>query len=154
MTIRKATLADLPPLAGLFDQYRVFYKKKPDREAAQSFLKDRIVKNESEVFVSFNDKGVMTGFVQLYPLFSSTRMMRLWMLNDLFVHADHRGMGFSIGLIERAKTLCRETGACGMMLETEKSNGVGNRLYPKTGFVLDAGHNYYEWSVAPSEEKN
>jgi ribosomal protein S18 acetylase RimI-like enzyme len=48
-------------------------------------------------------------------------------------------------LIEAAKTLCRETNSCGLVLETAKTNIIGNALYPKTGFQLDIEHNYYFW---------
>lgn len=147
MNIRKAELSDLRSLAELFDQYRIFYKKESDLEGAQAFLKERLERNESEIFVSFNDEGIMTGFTQLYPLFSSTRMQRFWLLNDLYVNENYRRQGFSVGLIERAKKLCRDSDACGMMLETAKSNREGNGLYPKTGFDLDIDHNYYEWNV-------
>lgn len=147
MNIRRAELMDLNHLAELFDQYRVFYKKKSDLEGARSFLKTRMDKKESEIFVSFSDEGKMTGFTQLYPLFSSTRMKRFWMLNDLFVHQDFRRQGYSIALIDKAKELCRNTGACGMMLETAKDNVEGNKLYPKTGFYLDESRNFYEWAV-------
>jgi len=74
-------------------------------------------------------------------------MGKLWLLNDLFVNPSFRGKGVSIGLIEKAKELVRDTNACGMFLETEKSNIVGNNLYPKTGFELNEGSNFYEWNV-------
>ena len=70
----------------------------------------------------------MTGFTQLYPLFSSTRMKRYWLLNDLFVNENHRGKGHSKALIESAKELCRETKACGILLETDKTNEIGNNF--------------------------
>ena len=146
MDIRKATISDLPSLAELFDGYRVFYKKQSDVGSAIQFLKDRLTNNESEIFVSFHGTA-MTGFTQLYPLFSSTRMKKLWLLNDLFVDEKFRGQGFSMALIERAKVLCRETGACGFVLETAKTNGIGNQLYPKMGLELDNDHNVYFWDV-------
>jgi GNAT superfamily N-acetyltransferase len=99
------------------------------------------------IFVSFDEANVMTGFTQLYPLFSSTRMKRLWLLNDLFVDERFRGKGFSIALIEKSKELCYQTGACGLLLETAKSNTIGNNLYPRTSFFLDEDHNYYSWDV-------
>jgi len=145
--VRKAELKDLEAIANLFDQYRVFYKKESDIEGAKFFLKERMAKGESQIFVALNNEGKMTGFTQLFPLFSSTRMKRFWLLNDLFVHSDYRRQGFSIALIEKAKELCRQTNSCGMMLETAKSNVEGNALYPKTGFHLDVDHNYYEWEV-------
>jgi GNAT superfamily N-acetyltransferase len=143
--IKKATLIDLADLAISFNQYRIFYGKNSDLEQAQIFLKERLTNNDSEIFVCFNAENKMAGFVQLYPLFSSTRMKRLWLLNDLFVAENQRGKGFSVALIERAKELCVETNACGLMLETAKTNTVGNNLYPKTGFSLDKDHNYYSW---------
>ena len=146
MEIRKASLEDIDSLAILFDQYRVFYEKSSDISAAKKFLTERLTANESVVFVAM-DGNVMTGFTQLYPLFSSTRMKRLWLLNDLFVESRFRGKGISVQLIERAKQHCRETGACALTLETAKSNIIGNNLYPSTGFTLDNDHNYYSWDV-------
>jgi GNAT superfamily N-acetyltransferase len=94
-----------------------------------------------------NEENIMVGFVLLYPLFSSTRMEKLWLLNDLYVDENHRGKGYSIALINRAKELCKETKACGLMLETSKENAIGNRLYPTTGFTLDKDHNFYSWNA-------
>jgi GNAT superfamily N-acetyltransferase len=143
--IRKATIEDLKLIVELFDKYRVFYEKESDKEKAEEFLSDRLKHNESEIFVAEIDNNDLVGFVQLYPLFSSTRMKRLWLLNDLFLDQDHRGKGISKQLIEAAKNLCKQTNACGLMLETAKSNIVGNELYPKVGFSLDSEHNYYSW---------
>jgi|TARA_R110001599_G_scaffold1889_4_gene9672 GNAT superfamily N-acetyltransferase len=147
MKIEKATLADLEELNELFDGYRVFYEKESDKPASKAFLKERIEQNESVIFISRNNDGIATGFVQLYPLFSSTRMKRFWLLNDLYVNQAYRGQGFSKALIERSKELCLETYACGMMLETAKDNHVGNQLYPATGWSLDKDHNFYTWDV-------
>lgn len=146
MNYRKATLKDIDQVAKLFDGYRVFYKKESDVKKAQLFLEERIMNNDSEIFVAENDDHKLLGFVQLYPLFSSTRMKKLWLLNDLFVDANYRGKEISVGLINRAKQLVKETNACGMFLETEKSNLIGNNLYPKTGFELNKGSNFYEWT--------
>ncbi len=146
MTISKATPNDLAPLAGLFNQYRVFYRKEPDPEGSSRFLGERLNNGDSEIFIAWNEQQEAVGFVQLYPLFSSTRMQRLWLLNDLYVVPELRGKGIGKLLIERSKQLAAETGACGLSLETEKSNETGNALYPKMGFVRDDEHNYYHWS--------
>jgi GNAT superfamily N-acetyltransferase len=145
--VEKATSSHVDKLAFLFDQYRVFYKKDTNVSGAKIFLKERIDASESVIFISFNSKNEMTGFTQLYPLFSSTRMKRLWLLNDLFVAPDHRGKGISVALIEKAQEYCRQTGACGLILETGKSNVIGNKLYLRTGFSLDQEHNYYSWDI-------
>lgn len=144
--IRKATLDDLAELAELFDQYRVFYRKESDLAAAQEFLRERLSKAESEIFLAI-EGGKAVGFVQCYPLFSSTRMKPLWLLNDLYVHPDFRGRGFSVKLIDRCKELCVETGACGLILETEKTNDIGQSLYPRAGFSVDEEHDFYSWDA-------
>jgi ribosomal protein S18 acetylase RimI-like enzyme len=146
MNYRKATSKDLGSLSELFDTYRMFYHKSTDLEGAKTFLKKRISNKDSEIFVAETIENKLVGFVQLYPLFSSTRMKKFWLLNDLFVHPEFRGKGFSIELIQKAKTLVVETNACGMYLETDKTNLIGNNLYPKTGFKLNSTANFYEWS--------
>jgi len=142
---RKATIQDLPQLAELFDQYRVFYHKESDIPAAENFLKERIQDNDSKIFVA-ESEGDLVGFVQLYPLFSSTRMKRYWLLNDLFVNENYRGKAFSKELIEEAKELAKSTNAAGILLETGKSNDIGNKLYPSCGFELYDEVNFYEWT--------
>lgn len=142
---RKATIQDIKQLAALFDQYRVFYHKESDIPAAENFLKERIEKQDSEIFVAEKD-NTLIGFVQLYPIFSSTRMKRYWLLNDLYVNENYRGKGYSKELIEESKELCRSTDACGVLLETGKSNDIGNQLYPSCGFEPYDSVNFYEWT--------
>ena len=148
MTITQATLDNLPALAPVFDAYRVFYRKTSDTFAASQFLSERLCQQDSVIYISITDDSKINGFVQLYPLFSSTRMRKLWMLNDLFVLAEYRGQGISKALIEAAKSLATNTNSCGLLLETEKNNAAANELYKNTDFTLDSDHNYYSWDVS------
>ncbi len=145
LKIEKASIDHLEQIVPLFEAYRVFYRKAPNPNAARDFLQARLDQNESVIYLAFEDNQAI-GFTQLYPLFSSTRMKRLWLLNDLFVDAQHRGKGVSKLLMEQAKILARTTGAAGLSLETEQSNIIGNQLYPACGFELDKEHNYYFWT--------
>lgn len=142
---RKATIQDLPQLSGLFDQYRIFYHKESDISAAENFLHERINNKDSEIFVAEENENLV-GFVQLYPIFSSTRMKRYWLLNDLYVNKDSRGKGYSKKLIEEAKDLAKSSKASGILLETGKKNDIGNQLYPACGFELYDSVNFYEWN--------
>ena len=142
MTIREAITKDLDALAKLFDAYRQFYRKPSDVSAAKRFLLERMEKNESVIYVA-EENGLLTGFVQLYPLFSSTRMKRLWLLNDLFVSLEFRRRGIAKQLFEKCFQLMRDTNACGIMLETEKTNFIGNKLYQQLGFELVEDNFYY-----------
>ena len=144
--IKKANIEDAVSLAMLFDQYRVFYRKESDLEGAETFLLERLAREESIIFFCEADNKII-GFTQLYPLFSSTVMQRLWLLNDLFVLPEFRGKGISKALLEACKSHAVETGACGLMLETEKNNRIANRLYLSTQWELDEDHNYYSLST-------
>jgi len=142
--IRQAVIDDLQAIAELFNLYRIFYRKASDIESAKIFIGERMRNNESVIYVAEENKQLL-GFTQLYPLFSSTRMKRSWLLNDLYVRESHRGKGISKQLIEKAKQLSRDTGAAGVALETEKINVVGNSLYPSVGFRISDTTNFYWW---------
>ena len=96
------------------------------------------------VFVAEVD-GDLVGFTQLYPLFSSTNMAKLWLLNDLYVQPELRGKAIGKALLKAAQDHCVATQAKGLSLETEKTNQIGNGLYPKMDFVCDDEHNFYYW---------
>tara|TARA_X000000950_G_C13676410_1_gene562106 strand:+ start:344 stop:787 length:444 start_codon:yes stop_codon:yes gene_type:complete len=144
MNIREAEKSDLDQLSKLFDSYRMFYGKESNIDISKKFLESRFNNKDSKVFIC-EVNNILTGFVQLYPLFSSTRVSKYWLLNDLYVDSEYRSKGYSKLLIDKAKELVKESNACGMMLETEKSNKIGNSLYPKTGFKINDLSNFYEW---------
>ncbi len=74
MIIGEAKLNDLGNILILFGNYRKFHKKDSDKYGAEKILIDRIINNELEIVVSENEDGEITGFVLVYPGFSSTRM--------------------------------------------------------------------------------
>jgi ribosomal protein S18 acetylase RimI-like enzyme len=146
VTIRKADVSDIENLSELFDQYRIFYNQKSDLEGARIFLKERINRSESIIFVA-GQRQTLCGFVQMYPIFSSTRMRGLWLLNDLYVHHPYRRLGIAKQLLETAADYARESKYCGLILETAKTNIEANQLYIKSGWQLDTDHNYYYFDV-------
>jgi GNAT superfamily N-acetyltransferase len=148
MIIRQLESQHLDELVVLFDAYRVWYRKPTDLAGARQFLGERIENQDSVIYGAFTDQDEIVGFTQLYPLFSSTRMGKLWLLNDLFVHPDFRGRGISLLLLEKSKELAEQTNAVAVILETEKSNDIGNQLYPRAGFQLEDDTYHYFWTCA------
>lgn len=140
--IRKATITDLETIVELFDLYRQFYQQMSDTKQAYAFLEARFKHSDSEIFVAETEHQLV-GFVQLYPIFSSVRMQRLWLLNDIFVLKEFRGNGLSKSLIFAAQQLAKETKACGLLLETATDNLIGNQLYLAMGFELQSESNFY-----------
>jgi ribosomal protein S18 acetylase RimI-like enzyme len=131
--IKTATLEHLEIVAPLFDAYRVFYQEASDLERARIFLLERIQNAESVIYLAFDGQKPL-GFTQLYPSFSSASTQKLWILNDLFVISEARGLRVGEHLIERAMQLARDTNAKGVMLETAHTNFSGQKLYERMGF--------------------
>ncbi len=131
--IKTVTLEHLEIVAALFDAYRVFYQEKSDLERARTFLLERIQNSESVIYLAFEAEKPL-GFTQLYPSFSSASTQRIWILNDLYVIPEARGLRVGEKLIERAMQLARDTNAKGVMLETAHTNFSGQKLYERMGF--------------------
>lgn len=142
--IIQATSAQIPQIAPLFDQYRVFYGQASDMQGAIHFLEQRFSKGESVVFLAhYNKKPV--GFTQLYTSFSSVSMQPQYILNDLFVSYDYRGRGIGEALLNQAKAYCRASKYKGILLETAVDNPA-QQLYEKLGWIKDTACFHYFWS--------
>ncbi|HSB53722.1 MAG TPA: GNAT family N-acetyltransferase [Gemmatimonadales bacterium] len=143
LVIRPATAADLDALAPLFDGYRRFYEQPGDLALARKFLGERLARMDTVIFLA-ELAGVAAGFTHLFPIFSSTRCQRLWLLNDLFVDANARGHGVARALLRAAEHHARATGACGLELATAHTNTPAQRLYESLGWQLDTTFRHYE----------
>ncbi len=143
--ITEATIINLEELSIIFDLYRQFYRQPTNIENARRFLKERIINKESVIFISTEEDETITGFVQLYPIFTSVGLKRCWLLNDLFVKKDYRKKGIARKLLDKCKKHAEETNASGIILETSKNNLEGNVLYPTEGFILQDESNFYFW---------
>lgn len=143
MSTRLATLDDLAQLAPLFDGYRQFYQQPTDIAGATKFLHARLSNKESVIFVSHDERQHLTGFVQLYPSFSSVGMKPTWVLNDLYVSPDHRKMKCGEALLLRAMEFSRESGARNLSLQTALTNVNAQALYEKLGWKRD--EKYYTY---------
>ena len=139
--IRRATDADIARVAPLFDAYRSFYGQAPDPARADAFLRERLARGESALLLAERD-GEALGFTQLYPMFSSVRTARLWLLNDLFVADSARRQGVARGLLDAAAAFAREQGAAGLMLETGRDNHPARALYRAAGWHEDVSQWY------------
>lgn len=135
--VDRATLDDLDALAPLFDGYRQFYEQPSDIQRARDWLKARIGQNESVVLLARHD-GAPAGFVQLYPMYSSVRTARIWVLNDLFIAPEFRRHGTARALLDAATQFAREDGAAFIMLETTRDNEAARALYRAAGWHEDS----------------
>jgi GNAT superfamily N-acetyltransferase len=109
--VRRATLADLELIVPLFDAYRQFYERAQDLALAREFLRERLERDHSVIFLALRSDGTAVGFTQLYPSFSSASARRIFILNDLFVDPGARRSGVGQQLLEAAAEFGRSAGA-------------------------------------------
>ena len=142
MKIVLAHLEHLEAVSRLFDQYRIFYQQPSNLEAATKFIRERMQKNDSTIFL-VEEGGCPLGFTQLYPSFSSVSMKRVWILNDLFMEESSRKGGIAKLLMNAAEEFARETGAVRIILATQISNVAARSLYESRGYTKDEEFYHY-----------
>ena len=141
MIIRKAKKKDIDDLSVLFDKYRIFYKQRSDVKNARSFLKKRMKRKESVIFVA-EERDELIGFTQLFPIFSSVSMKRTWLLNDLYVNEKSRGIGAATKLLDAARDFGAETNSKWLLLQTAADNFTAQKVYEKNGWLRETDFFY------------
>lgn len=114
---------------------------------AEKFLTERMRNHESVIYFVEKD-GMPVGFAQLYPLFCSLEMKRIWLLYDLFVAPEARKEGVAQMLLARADQLATETDSAFIMLSTATDNVRAQALYEKEGYVRDTQFFVYNKMVS------
>lgn len=137
ITTRLATIADLDAVAPLFDAYRQFYERPADLALARRYLKERFERGESILLVAEDGARKIVGFCQLYPTFCSVRVAHTFVLYDLFVGPDARGIGAGRALMQAAEQHAANAGAARLELSTARTNKVAQALYESQGWVRD-----------------
>ncbi|AEG94343.1 GNAT family N-acetyltransferase [Ramlibacter tataouinensis] len=145
LAVRQATIHDVPALVPLFDGYRRFYKRPSDPAGAHAFLLERFQHAQSVIFLAFDNEQAL-GFTQLYPSFSSAAMARIYILNDLFVREESRGIGIGKALMQAAAEFARAAGAVRLTLSTAVTNTHAQGVYESLGWNRD--QQFYVYNLA------
>ena len=140
----------LEQVAKLFDSYRTFYQQESEIDRARMFIKDRLEKEDSVIFLALTCDSMPIeafGFTQLYPSFSSVSTKRLWILNDLYVAEKARKFGVAKALMETARNFALKTVSKGLILETSMDNKPAQALYESIGYTRDDEYYRYYLNV-------
>lgn len=140
--VRRAGIADLDALTPLFDGYRVFYRQPSDPARARAFMKERLTRADSAVFIALvgaagGPPPAAAGFTQLYPSFTSVGTAKVWVLNDLYVDPAHRGRGVADRLMDAAERFAADDGARSISLLTAHDNTPARSLYERRRWSVD-----------------
>ena len=148
MSVTAVGDADLDALVPLFAGYLQFYQVPRSATEIHAFLLERLQRGDAQLFIARDEQGMAQGFTQLYPLQSSLSLAPAWLLSDLFVLPSARRQGVGEALMNAARAYAEASGACGLLLETAKTNLAGQALYERLGYVRDELYLTYWLSLA------
>jgi ribosomal protein S18 acetylase RimI-like enzyme len=148
MSVTAVGVADLDALVPLFAGYLQFYQVPRSATDIHAFLLERLQRGDAQLFIARDEQGMAQGFTQLYPLQSSLALAPAWLLSDLFVAPSARRQGVAEALMNAARAYAEASGACGLQLETAKTNLAGQALYERLGYVRDEVYFTY-WLSLP-----
>jgi ribosomal protein S18 acetylase RimI-like enzyme len=145
ITVRKATVADVADIVPLFSAYRKFYKISSEPETLHSYLTDRLMRDESVIYLAFFHDNIdePVGFAQYYRSFNSLALATNLILYDLFVVEVARSKGVASKLISTGIEFARAILACEIVLQTAVDNSTAIELYERIGFKRENDFHFY-----------
>ena len=145
--IVEANIEQLDIITELFNQYMIFYKKPSNESKYKDYLKERIEKNETTIYLALNSENIPLGFVLNYYSFSSVSLGKTITLNDLFIKPEYRKKGIAEKLINKTFELAKKSGAIRVDLGTAKDNFIAQKLYERIGFTKDEEFYAYSYNI-------
>ena len=141
--IIKAKTNHIKDVSHLFNLYRQFYKYKSEIKKSTQYIKERIFKKESTIFLCYCDKEPV-GFVQLYKTFDSLNINKKLVLYDLYVMREFRKKGIGKMLMNKSKDFALKNKINLIELSTAINNKKAQSLYESLDYLQDKEYyNYY-----------
>lgn len=145
--IQRAGEADLADLLSLMRGYCDFYETDPSDEALLALSRALIEDPQREgvqLIARDPDKnGERLGFATVFWMWSTTRAVRIAVMNDLFVAPAARGRGVGEALIAACLELARESGAAVLEWQTAPDNRAAQALYERVGGIRESWYDYH-----------
>tara|TARA_B100000700_G_scaffold305581_1_gene379726 strand:- start:628 stop:1077 length:450 start_codon:yes stop_codon:yes gene_type:complete len=131
----------------LFDLYRQFYKYDSNIIKSTNYIKDRIVKKESKIFIAIDENKRAIGFVQLYETFGSLDLGKIIVLYDLYVRKECRKNKIGRELMLASHYYAKKMKVKRIQLSTAIDNFIGQSLYESLGYVKDNDFYTYDLEI-------
>lgn len=145
--IQQATIQHLKVLHELFEQYREFYQMSRSENKSFHFLKSRLEKKDSFIWIGF-DQQIAAGFIQVYPVFSSVAMQPLWILNDLYVSSKHRQKGIARKMVLCVEKTAKNNQVFSIKLATQVNNAQAKKLYYSLDYKVIEQFDHFSKKIA------
>lgn len=135
--IRPIDPTDVERLIPLVRSYIVDFYKCPNPSNEELFNHINSLIKEPVLGKQFviEQENEFVGFATLYFTFSTTKVKKIAILNDLFVKEGHRGKGLGEELFEFALDYSRNNNYAVMNWKTAADNETAQALYNKKGGV-------------------
>ena len=142
-----AEVSHIEKVGKLFDLYRQFYNYDANLIESTNYIKERINKKESKIFIAINETNEAVGFVQLYETFGSLDLGKIIILYDLYVIKDQRKNKIGRQLMLKSHEYAKKINAKRIQLSTATDNFIGQSLYESLGYVKDADFYTYDFEI-------
>ncbi|MCM3216674.1 GNAT family N-acetyltransferase [Niallia taxi] len=133
-SISQCEIKDAENLVEIMKGYRDFYKTPiVEDKKILDFIKNIISNKELGVFFVCKDEEKIIGFATLYSTFSSLRLSKALIMNDLFVLPQYRKQGIGQLIFNQCRKYANENGYAYMEWVTDKENKTAQRFYESNG---------------------
>ncbi|UOE59002.1 GNAT family N-acetyltransferase [Priestia filamentosa] len=135
--IRPINSADIKKLIPLVRSYIVDFYQCPNPSDEELFNHINSLIKEPTLGKQFviEKENEFVGFATLYFTFSTTKVKKISILNDLFIREDYRGKGLGEKLFEFALAYSQNNDYAVMNWKTASDNKTAQSLYNKKGGV-------------------
>lgn len=134
MQVIECSEGHLDILAGLFNDYRIFYGQQDDVSACRHFLGENLRLHRSSLFLLADNTGAAVAFAQCYPAVCSLSMRTYQYLSDLYVVRGVRKRGHGRFLMQYLRDHFSRLGAQRLTLDTATTNKIAQQLYESLGY--------------------
>jgi ribosomal protein S18 acetylase RimI-like enzyme len=145
--IQRVAEADLPQLLPLMRGYCDFYRTAPSDEAllvlSRALIEDPQREGVQLIARDTAGNGEGFGFATVFWTWSTTRAVRIAVMNDLFVAPGARRRGAGEALIDACLEVAREGAAALLQWQTAPDNRIAQALYDRVGGVRESWYDYY-----------
>lgn len=86
----------------------------------------------------------IVGYLLIVYVFSLEHRGLTAEVDEFFVHADHRGAGVGLKLLQEAERVCAAAGCTSISLQLGRGNSGARRFYTENGYVARVGFDLLE----------
>lgn len=132
-TIREATVQDIPNIAELMREIKIFHERDPNTVSEEKLLKYGFgTKPRFKVDLAIVGNKIV-GFSLYYISFSGFNTAPELCLEDLYIQPQHRGIGIGTAFFDKLKEYCKNEECFRIFFLVSKWNEDAIKFYEKMG---------------------